>query len=134
MKEPTHLDGGKVRSSIIGSFLNTFLFIVIVVIQIVVIWYLGDMFFGGSNDNDLNKQQQGQHINGDPSTGQFIMMSEKDKQNTFNERRFEIEVLQPQEEMVEKFSKHPNLVFSKLTKYIQKEEKRYVIMQLPTDS
>ena len=107
---------------------------VIVVIQIAVIWYLGDMFFGGSNENNVNEQQQGRDISGDPSAAQVRMMFEKDNQNAFNERRFEIEVLQPQEEMVEKFSKHPNLVFSKLTKYIQNEEKRYGIMQSVTDS
>ena len=96
------------------SVVNTLLFLTILVLQVIVIWNVGIMFFGSEDSNSEKKEIIEE---------QQIQNMRKNK-NVFNERRFEVEVVQPHQEMLEKFSKHPNLVFNKLSKTIQKEDQR----------
>ena len=99
----------------LGSLANALLFITVIVLQIMVIWNIGLMIFGNEED-DLDDAQT---INEEIKLNHQPMREFK-----FNERRFEIEVVQPLQEMREKFTSHPNLVFNKLSKAIQKEDKR----------
>ena len=97
----------------LASAVNALLFITILLLQVMVIWNIADMFFGGEeNTSDANQEQAKANV-------------EEKRETKFNHRRFEIEVNQPHQEMLEKFPQHPNLVFSKLSKAIDKENKRY---------
>ena len=100
----------------LGSLANALLFITVIVLQVMVIWNIGLMLFGSdeSNSDELEEERkEAMRYNTLPI-----------KETVFNQRRFEVEVVQPHQEMLEKFSNHPNLVFNKLSKAIQKEYKR----------
>jgi hypothetical protein len=101
----------------LGSLANALLFITVIVLQVMVIWNIGLMLFGSeeSNYDEVVERNEAMRHNTQPI-----------KETVFNQRRFEVEVVQPHQEMLEKFSNHPNLVFNKLSKAIQKEDKRYV--------
>ena len=103
----------------LGSVVNTLLFLTIIILQVIVIWNVGIMFFGSEDSNsekkELTEEQQIEKMRKNTASM---------NKNVFNERRFEVEVVQPHQEMLEKFSKHPNLVFNKLSKTIQKEDQR----------
>ena len=100
----------------LGSIANTALFITIIVLQVMVIYNVGLMFFG-------NEEKDEQELAEEQKIEEMRIKAASNK-NVFNKRRFEIEVVQPHQEMLEKFSKHPNLVFNKLSKAIQKEDQR----------
>ena len=89
----------------LGSLANALLFITVIVLQVMVIWNIGLMIFGNEEDN----LDDAPNINDEMKLNLQPMRESK-----FNERRFEIEVVQPLQEMREKFSSHPNLVFNKL--------------------
>ena len=101
--------------ALLGSVANALLFITVIVLQVLVIWNIGLMILGNDEDNleeaNISKEEMKVH-------------SQPMRETKFNERRFEIEVVQPHQEMKEKFANHPNLVFNKLSKAIQKEDKR----------
>ena len=102
----------------LGSIANALLFITVIVLQVMVIWNIGLMAFGNDESN-LDED----NLTNEQTKANFQPM----RDTKFNERRFEIEVIQPQQEMIEKFANHPNLVFNKLSKAIQKEDKRYTL-------
>ena len=105
--------------SYLRSFANSLVFIAIIAFQVVIIYNLGMMLFG---NEELSKTQA--ELLAEQENEVLRMRERTMNKNVFNERRFEVEVVQPQREMVEKFSQHPNLVFGKLTQSIQKEEQR----------
>ena len=105
--------------SYLRSFANSLVFIAIIAFQVVIIYNLGMMLFGNEELSKTQAELLAEEEN------EVLRIREKTmNKNVFNERRFEVEVAQPQREMIEKFSQHPNLVFGKLTKSIQKEEQR----------
>ena len=99
----------------LGSLANALLFITVIVLQVMVIWNIGLMILGNDEVNldATQTKNEKMKVNHPPY-----------RETKFNERRFEIEVVQPLEEMKMKFSNHPNLVFNKLSKAIVKEDKR----------
>ena len=105
----------------LGSVANALLFITVIVLQVMVIWNIGLMVLGSEESNSDERDGTIEQQNEEMKRASLPM-----RETVFNERRFEIEVIQPHQEMLEKFSNHPNLVFSKLSKAIQKEDKRYL--------
>ena len=53
------------------------------------------------------------------------MLSELPKP-VVNEYRFRSEVERPVKEMLDKFPRHPDMILTKLSKFIEKEANRYV--------
>ena len=102
---------------LLGSLANVLLFITAIILQVMVIWNIGSMLFG-SDESDLDEIGQRDEL--------IRSNARPIKDTKFNQRRFEVEVVRPHQEMLEKFSNHPNLVFNKLSKAIQKEDKRYL--------
>ena len=117
MKNETVISVG--MKSYLRSFANSLVFIAIIALQVVIIWNLGAMLFGNEEHSKTQAELLAEEEN------EVLRIRERTmNKNAFNERRFEVEVVQPQREMLEKFSQHPNLVFGKLAKTIQKEEQR----------
>ena len=118
MKEKSGSKKHKVPECL-GSTANAFMIITIIVLQVLVLWNIGLMLF--DNEEPGSGKQE---VRSEGKEEGMRRSTTPERETKFNERRFEIEVIQPQQEMLEKFPNHPNLVFSKLSKAIQKEDKR----------